>query len=97
MFLSYKKKFVTKFVTSITKLVTCVSKFVTSVTKFVIKIICAESKKMSGRKEEILRRKEKIAPCACYALSPFCPFPYRIIAKFMRVKVCGIRKILNFA
>ena len=52
---------------------------------------------MSGRKEEILRRKEKIAPCACYALPPFCPFPYRIIAKFMGAIVCGIRKMLNFA
>ena len=44
--LSYKKKFVTKFVTCITKFVTRVSKFVTSVTKFVTNNILADSKKL---------------------------------------------------
>ena len=49
--LSYKKKFVTKFVTCITKFVTRVSKFVTSVTKFVTKNILADSKKLQGERK----------------------------------------------
>ena len=43
--LSYKKKFITKFVTCITKFVTRITKFVTCVRKFVTKNICADSKK----------------------------------------------------
>ena len=39
-FLSYKKKFVTKFVTCITKFVTRITKFVTCVRKFVTKSVC---------------------------------------------------------
>ena len=42
---SYKKKFVTKFVTCITKFVTRITKFVTCVRKVVTNNICAESKK----------------------------------------------------
>ena len=49
--LSYKKKFVTKFVTCITKFVTCVSKFVTSVTKFVTKNVLADSEKYQGKRK----------------------------------------------
>ena len=45
--LSYKKKFVTKFVTCITKFVTCVSNFVTAVTKFLIKNIRHSLKNIS--------------------------------------------------
>ena len=32
-----------------------------------------------------------------YALPPFRPLSYRIIAKFIVAKACGIRKMLNFA
>ena len=43
--LSYKKFFVTNFVTRITKFVTCVSKFVTAVTKFVTNFFLADNEK----------------------------------------------------
>ena len=59
--LSYKKKFVTKFVTCITKFVTritkfvtCVRKFVTLVTNFVIKIVLWDRKKYQGDNEKCI-------------------------------------------
>ena len=58
--LSYKKKFVTKFVTCITKFVTCVSKFVTSVTKFVTKNVLAESEKYQGKRKILLADSESL-------------------------------------
>ena len=57
--LSYKKKFVTKFVTCITKFVTRVSKFVTSVTKFVTKNILADSKKLLDDREKFQGERKK--------------------------------------
>ena len=57
--LSYKKKFVTKFVTCITKFVTRVSKFVTSVTKFVTKNILADSKKLLEDREKFQGERKK--------------------------------------
>ena len=59
-FLSYKKKFVTKFVTCITKFVTRVSKFVTSVTKFVTKNILADSKKLLDDREKFQGERKKL-------------------------------------
>ena len=43
--LSYKKVFVTKFLTRITNFVTCITKFLTSVTKFVTNFFLYDSKK----------------------------------------------------
>ena len=58
--LSYKKKFITKFVTCITKFVTRVSKFVTSVTKFVTKNILADSKKLLDLREKFQGERKKL-------------------------------------
>ena len=58
--LSYKKKFVTKFITCITKFVTRISKFVTSVTKFVTKNILADSKKLLEDREKFQGERKKL-------------------------------------
>ncbi|MDD5988583.1 MAG: hypothetical protein PUC38_03775, partial [Bacteroidales bacterium] len=57
-FLSYKKVFVTNFVTRITNFVTCVRNFVTSVTNFVTNFFCADSKKYQGERKKLLRERK---------------------------------------
>lgn len=49
--LSYKEKFVTKFVTHITKLVTHVRKFVTRIIKFVTNFFCVDRKNIKEKVE----------------------------------------------
>ncbi|MCI5647800.1 MAG: hypothetical protein MR299_09155, partial [Bacteroidales bacterium] len=56
--LSYKKKFITKFVTAVTKFVTHVIKFVIHVTKFVTKNILYERKKHQGEKKNYQQGKK---------------------------------------
>ena len=56
--MSYKKFFVTNFVTRITKFVTCVRKFVTYITKFVINFFCADSKNYQGERKNLLRERD---------------------------------------
>ena len=58
--LSYKKKFVTKFVTCITKFVTRITKFVTCVRKFVTKNILADSKKLLADRENFQGERKKL-------------------------------------
>ena len=58
--LSYKKKFVTKFVTCITKFVICVSKFVTSVTNLLTNFFCADSKKLLEDREKFQGERKKL-------------------------------------
>ena len=58
-FLSYKKVFVTNFVTRITNFVTCVRNFVTAVTKFVINFFLADSKKYLLDSKKYLRESKK--------------------------------------
>ena len=55
---SYKKKFVTKFVTLVTKFLTHVTKFVIHVTKFVTKNILYERKKYQGEKKNYQQGKK---------------------------------------
>ena len=61
-FLSYKKVFVTKFVTHVRKFVTHITKFVIHVTKFVINFFCADSKKYQGGREKY-QEERKILLC----------------------------------
>ena len=58
--LSYKKKFVTKFVTCITKFVTRVNRFVTSVTKKKKKNVLADSKKLLDVREKFQGAMKKL-------------------------------------
>ena len=52
--LSYKKKFVTKFVICITKFVTCITKFLTCVTKFVTNFFLYDSEKYQQANKKYL-------------------------------------------
>ena len=58
--LSYKKKFVTEFVTCITKFVTRISKFVTCVRKFVTKNILADREKLLEDREKFQGDRKKL-------------------------------------
>ena len=51
-FLSYKKVFVTKFVTHVRKFVTHITKFVIHVTRFVTNFFCADSKKYQAESKK---------------------------------------------
>ena len=53
--LSYKKFFVTNFVTRITKFLIYITKFVTHVRKFVTNFFCADSKKYLAERENFLQ------------------------------------------
>ncbi|MGM9692424.1 MAG: hypothetical protein ACI3X6_04350, partial [Alloprevotella sp.] len=59
--LSYKKVFVTNFVTRITNFVTCVRNFVTLVTNFVINFFLYDSEKYQGGRKKCLIGAGKIS------------------------------------
>ena len=68
--LSYKKKFVTKFVIHITKFLIHVTKFVTLVTNFVTNFFCAGTKKYLAERENYQQDIENYLPATrtCKAL-----------------------------
>ena len=52
-FLSYKKVFVTKFVTHVRKFVTHITKFVIHVTRFVTNFFCADNETFQAQKNNL--------------------------------------------
>ena len=61
--MSYKKVFVTKFVTRVRNFVTHVTNFVIHVSKFVTNFLCADSEKCQAGRENYHGQSKKYPPC----------------------------------
>ena len=61
--MTYKKVFVTKFVTHIRNFVTCITNFVIHVSKFVTNFFCADSEKCQAGSENYHGQSKKYPPC----------------------------------